>query len=352
MKKITAMPGYFAEFEEGSDAGGGVEESTTTPENAVLEELGIADAVADSAEPVETKGAEETQAEAEPGAEETTEAKADEVKPEEQKKLEGLTDADLAPLDSKNQSTNERFRKVTEGYKQEKQRADSAQADAQRYKDSFESLRELGYSDAAAADDLVEFSAFRKALVSGDAQTVRQSISNVVKMFEANHGKRLSVAASALDDFPDLKKQVDEFDMPEETALELVRSRKIQERAQREAGQREALSEERSITEQAIVQSVDAVKQMQAGWEKSDPDFKVLLPHLRAQMEEVARNFPAQQWPQIVEMQYKSLKKALTEQAAQRTTSTLPLRGTGHQVGKPAPATPQDAVLQELGLSD
>lgn len=345
MKKPFAMPGYFDELKDGTDGGASeVAEETATPEAAVLEELGIADAVAESQQASPEAGKPAEQEEPQPA-----EPKPEEKQPDE-KKADGLTEADLAPLDSKNQSTNERFRKVTEGYKQEKQRADTAEAEALRYKESFESLRQLGYNDAAAADDLVEFSAFRKALQAGDEQAVRQAISNTIKMFEAAHGKRITIQASVLDDFPDLKQQVGDLEITEQAALELARSRRIQERASRESQQLRQEQDASAAHQQAIQQSVSSVQQMQANWEQTDPDFKALLPHLRAQMESVAREFPPEQWPRVIEMQYRSLKAALAGQ--QRSAAPAPLRGNGHMAGRPAPSNPEEAVLQELGLSD
>jgi hypothetical protein len=347
MKKLFAMPGYFDELKDGADGGSpdGGEAEAETPQDAVLEELGIADAVAEGEKQSESATGQETKQETKPA-----EQQPEEKQPEE-KKADGLTEADLAPLDSKSQNANERFRKVTEGYKQEKQRADEASAEAQRYRESFESLKQLGYNDAAAAEDLVEFSAFRKALQEGDEQAVRMAISNTIKMFEAAHGKRITIQASVLDDFPDLQRQVDGLEITEQAALELARSRRIQERASRESQQLRREQEFSAAHQQAIQQSVESVKQMQANWEQTDPDFKALLPHLQAQMEDVARNFPPDQWPRVIEMQYRSLKAALAGQA-QRSAAPAPLRGTGHTVGRPAPSNPTEAVLQELGLMD
>lgn len=353
MKKFKhALQGYFNEVEEGADGGSGIvetiDEIEVTPEDAVLSELGIEDAVAESLAPLDA--APPVDAAKESAAKDSS--KEAEQKTEAAAKSDSITEADLAPLESKNTGTNERFRKVTEGYKQEKQRADSLEEKVKQGAESFDALRQLGFSDESAANDLIEFSSFRKALLGGDVETVRKSIAQVVKNFEAAHGKRVAINASALDDHPDLREQVDSFEIPEQTALELIRSRKTQEVADSRSRQLQAQESESNQRNEVVSRSVDTVKQMQANWENTDPDFIALIPMLTSQMEDIAKNFPPEQWPQIVQMQYKTLKTTLAGQAAPRRISESPLRGNGHRVGQATPSTPHEAVLQELGLSD
>ena len=349
MKKFKhAMQGYLNEVVEGADGGGAVailDEPDGSPQDAVLAELGLADAV---------KEVQHAEIDAKPEVKkepETVEAKAGE-NPAEAAKPESITEADLEPLNSKNQGTIERFRKVTEGYKSEKTRADGLSEQVRLGQESFDSLRELGFSDENAANDLVNFASFRKALGSGDVETVRQAIADVVKKFEAAHGKRIAVTASVLDDYPEIKGQVDDFTMPEATALEIIRGRKVQEYQQSADNQRNQRANEDAQHDVVIGQAVESVKALQANWEKIDPDFVAIMPLLHPQMEEIARNFPPSQWPQIVDMQYKTLKRTMSAQASKRPQGENPLRGNGHKLGMAAPSTPQEAVLQELGLSD
>lgn len=332
----------------------GAQETHETPEDAVLSELGLLD------EPKATEGDAGTKvadaedvdkagAEVEPKKQE--DAKAVSESPETGKSGE-LSEADLAPLDSKNPKTNERFHKVTEGYKQEKARADATTAELEKYKGSFESLRSLGFQDENAADDLVQFAEYRHILATGDVAAFREIVAAQVKQFEQIHGKRVQIEASALDDFTDLKDKVSNFEMTEDDALEIARVRTAK-RINEQAQQAQRAGEETEQARQQTIQSaISQVGAMEASWRKNDPDAAVLIPQLKAQMEDVARNFPPEQWPQVVKMQWAALKKAAAEFSKEDTGAARPLRAAGHTAGLLEPTNPQDAVLQALGLSD
>jgi hypothetical protein len=345
----------FLNFPIVEDGGGSEDVATVdepvevaqSPEEAVLADLGLDDGA--TANPSEGKPEEaatsvdEKPVEAAPAEDVEKPAEGTEKNPE------TLTDADLAPLDSKNPKTNERFQKVTEGYKQEKQRADTLAADNQRLNESFDAFRQLGYSDEYAAHDLVNFAEYRKAIYSGDEKAFQQIISEQLKQFETAHGKRVSISASTLDDFPDLKEKVEALELDEDLAHEVARNRKIQERANRDNEIRGQQQHSQQQQQEELQKSFYSVETMQANWQKNDPDFSAILPHLRSQMEEIGANYPPAMWPKLLDMQYKSLKKALSEYRQVRVDDT-PLRGNGHQGGRPAPSSPQEAVLQELGL--
>lgn len=309
-----------------------------SPEDAVLDAIGLGE------NPAEKESGEEPE-DADPKAGSDEKAKEE---PEDAGNKE-LTDADLEPLGSKNEATNKRFQKVTEGYKQEKQRNEALSAEVARFKQSFEALNNLGFNDEAAANDLVSLSEYRKIIKAGDVEGFREAIANQIRQFEAAHGKKVNVSASGLDNHPDLKAKVESLEMDEDVALELARSRVINERIQRDS---QAKVDNQSATaefNQVLSQSVADVEALQAHWEKNDPDYLAVLPHLQTQIEEIGKKYPPAQWASLIDLQYKSLKKALI-QAGGQVGRTLPLSGNSRTSTKPAPSTPEEAVLQSLGL--
>lgn len=303
-----------------------------TAADAVLEDLGL-----DEAAP-EVK---EEKQEGEPEKQESQEPAAEKGKVE-------LTDEDLAPLNSRNVATNERFHKLTEGFKQERQEKEAAQAQAKQYEQSFESLKSLGFSDENAAHDLVEFSTYRHALYTGDAEAFNQIIANQVKQFEAIHGKRVSITASALDDYPDLKQKVDDLDMDEADALAVARARNIQNRAERGRADQDAVAKNAEQMEAQINQAKDDIRSLEANWRKTDPDYEAVIEHI--DLAAIGQGFPPAMWAQTLQLQYANIKKAMVSTASTRSTER-PLRGSGHQSGKPAPASAAEAVLQDLELA-
>ena len=325
-----------------------------SPADAVLEDLGLNEQpdqdgatdtppdgeTPDGAPPAETDPETPPDPEKAPDGEKPTEPEPDKSK---------ITDADLEPLAVGNKATQERFKKVTEGYKEERQRAENLAAENSRYKESFDALRGLGFTDEAAAQDLVALSGYRHVLATGDAEKFSQIIAEQIREFESVHGKKVSIQASALDNFPDLKDKIDNLELDEDTALELARSRNLQQRAQRELN---AQNEERvkvQTSQQEIDGAVSTIEGMQANWKKLDPDYAAILPHLRDQMDEIGKKYPARMWPEIVEMQYKTLKRALVAASANRP-NTQPIRGNGRMSVQAAPKNPQEAALQEMGF--
>ena len=320
---------------------------TGNPVDDVLAEIGLDDGAKDKQADADQKLAstEEADAAAKKAAEETEAAEAAKKVAE-----QGITDEDLAPLNSKNQATNERFRKVTEGYKAEKDRAMALEGEVTRYRESFDALKQLGFADAEAAQDLVQFADYRNIIVSGNEQAFKDVISAQIKQFEQLHGKKISISASGLDDYPDLKEKVTNLELDEEIALEVARTRNLQNRAQRENQQRNQNQQQIQQTHQQVQSAVADVEALQAYWSKNDPDFQAVLPHLQAKMEEIGKNFHPSQWASLIQLQYTSIKEALIASGANKQANNLPLRGNGNMTGKPAPRTPEEAVLAELGL--
>jgi len=271
---------------------------------------------------------------------------ADATAAEEAKK--GITEDDLKPLDSKNKDTNARFTKVTEGYKAEVAKVEKLTSDLVRYEESIEGLRQLGFTDANAASDLVEFSAFRHTLATGDVDKFRAIIEQQVQQFEALHGKKVAISGSALDEYPELKAKVESLDLSEDDALEIVKGRKITERANREVQQRQQSQQSNEQIEAVREEAFTNIATMQANWKKTDPDYEAVMDELLPEMATIAKNFPPAQWASIIERDYKQIKKLLVQGAAKQTTD--PLRGNARMTSKTAPTSVEEAVLAEMGF--
>ncbi|KAF0844331.1 hypothetical protein FNL37_1775 [Methylovorus glucosotrophus] len=345
LKWLFRLAAYFSlmavdgEADATSADDSAADEPVEDPSEAVLTELGLGD---DSAADVEAgAGNAEEQKPADEAAEQ---------KPVDDK---AITDDDLKPLMSRNPNTNERFRKVTEGYKTEKERADKLEASVMQFKESFDHLRQLGFSDENAANDLVNFSEYRQVLATGDADKFQAIIADQIRQFEAAHGRRIQISASILDQYPDIAQRVENLELDEPTALEVARARSLQERAQRQSA---GMNEQRQLQEQqtqVIDKAVSDVEALQKSWQSTDPDFPAILPYLKQDLEEIGKRFPPSQWPGILEIQYKSLKKSLTAQRSSQRSQAQPLRGNGFGASRPASAaTPAEAVLQDLGLAE
>jgi hypothetical protein len=320
--------------------------------DAVLDEMGLSDGEGDAkvATESETSTDIENAGEEKPADDAEAAAAKEAAEAEAAKAKATITDDDLKPLETKSQATNERFQKITEGYKAEKSRADEAENKVQQYEASFNALRELGFQDETAGHDLVEFAGYRHTLASGDVEAFTQILGNQIKQFEAMHGKKVTISASALHDFPDLQEKVDNLELDEATALEVARARSVQERANRQQRDQVKVQKTAEAHQRELEEATASVTALQDQWKKTDPDFPAILPYLQPHLAEIGSSFQPNQWAKALELQYKSLKKALAEQGNSRSQPS-PLRGNGHQQGRPAPTSPAEAALQELGLA-
>jgi hypothetical protein len=262
-----------------------------------------------------------------------------------------ITDDDLKPLEGAKASTQERFQKITEGYKSEKQRADTLAEENSRYKESFDSLRQLGFNDEAAANDLVEFSNYRTVLASGNVEQFQQIMSAQIKQFQDMHGKPVQIGGSIINDHPDLKQKLENMEIDEPTALEVARARNLQNRASRETQRQNEQVQASQQSQQVINDAVGQVVSMEEEWRKTDPDFNAILPELKEAITEIRTKFHPTQWPSAIEMQYKTIKKALALRETQNRQTT-PLRGNSHMSGNRQPGSMQEAVLMEMGMSE
>lgn len=321
------------------------DEPELSPADAAVAEMGLDDdapAAPDSApDHPETPETPETPV---PETPETPETPADPAE-----KPEKITDEDLAPLTSGNKATQERFKKVTEGYKEEREAREALAIENERYKESFDALRGLGFTDESAAQDLVALSGYRHVMATGDAENFSKIIAEQIREFESVHGKKVTIQASALDNFPDLKDKIDNLELDEDTALELARSRSIQQRAQRDL---KAQNEERVKTQTAqseIDSATATIETMQETWKRTDPDFALIYPHLRELVPDIGRNNPAHRWPELIETQYKALKRAMVAASTSRP-SAQPIRGNGRMSTQAAPQNPVEATLQDMGF--
>lgn len=337
------------------DVGGGEEQTTTSEDDddaAVVEDAGEAawDAIQngedfESDEPENAEQAEGEQA-AEGDAPKVDEPAAEAAKPD----PAAITEDDLKPLEGAKAKTQERFQKVTEGYKAEKERADKLNEEVSRYKESFDSLRQLGFTDEAAATDLVEFSAYRNVLASGDAAKFQEIISAQVKQFQDLHGKPIQVSGSILSDHADLQAKVEGLELDEATAIEVARTRNLQARAARESQRQQEQYGEQAKTQEAIQAGASAVAALENEWRNSDADFPVILPLLKEQLPVIAQTFPPSQWEAQFKLQYQVIKKALATTANQNRQAS-PLRGGSHMSASRKPPTSMvEAVLQDMDM--
>lgn len=63
--------------------------------------------------------------------------------------------------------------------------------------------------------------------------------------------------------------------------------------------------------EELALESVDTITSMQLSWEQGDPDYYLIVPHLKIQMAEIGASFHPTLWPHLTDMNYRLIKQVL-----------------------------------------
>lgn len=265
-----------------------------------------------------------------------------------------LTEEDLKPLGSRNPATNERFQKMTDGYKEQVKFNEELKAEKEtltqrnnEFKESIDSLRQLGFNDEAAATDLIEFSGYRDALYKGDAEKFKSVIEAQVKQFELIHGKSIQLNTDILEGHPELRQRVENLELDVDIAREVARTRDLNARATRDRTQQTTIQQTEQQQNQEIDTAAASVQALEASWKANDPDYNAILEDLRPLMADL-RQLPPSTWANTIQTQYNAIKRARV--AGVKPTNPTPLRNTGNTQGKAVPQNTQEAVLQAMGM--
>lgn len=338
------------------EAAGGSEQETLL--DAVEDALGEG---AEEREEVEARAGEEQEEASDQSKEEedseTGAKKDDDTEGDEKSKGEDGKDKDDDPYampEGLNEKTQERFQKMVTSLKEQAEEIHTLRQTAEQMQQDMEGYREvIKYSGATPEEfnQLIQFSHLSK---SGEPEQLKQAL----QILEGVRTQILTTLGEErpdfdpLDAYPDLKQQVDEFDITREAALELARLRAQQQRAQQ--AQRQAMqpagqeaSAEASL-EQRIQQGAQAVQEAVAAWEAENIDYQAYHPKLMERAQEIAKNYPPEQWAETLKLYYDALKEASAVRQPPQKKTTRPLRPQGAGGGKAEPKDLADAVGQAL----
>jgi hypothetical protein len=270
------------------------------------------------------------------------------VKSSEKPASKEITDEDLQMPENLRQKGQERFTKLVDGYKSEKDLRVAKEAEIEEYKSSWKALEDLGFKGEEAANDLVQFAEYRRALNSGNPDKIVGMLQEQIRKVELKYGR--NVQASALEAHADLSDDVLNERLDYKRALEIAASReavaaqtRVQEQNSQRYAQDQAFTQERE-------QSIAKIDQMEQQWRATNPDYVAIHPHIHAELKTIAQQFPAHMWPQQIDILYKSISRAMTSQARPNVERAMPMRGNANAAGRPVPKTTAEAALQALGM--
>lgn len=249
-------------------------------------------------------------------------------------------DDDLAMPEGLSHKAQERFSALVSRVKEREAQASAAN-------ETIGAFREMIQSTGASPQEFSQAIDYMKMVKGGDLEGALRVIDDQRRMISLALGKALP-GADPLADFPDLRQRVDGYQMDEQTAIELARTRTQQNHQQEQQRRSQAQQQQTEQSQQARQHAVAQIDQLGQQWAKTDPDFTFKEDIILKQLPEIARNFPASMWPQQVRILYNTLSSM---PAQQRNSNPAPLRPSGQGGGARQPKTMLDAVEMGLGYS-
>ena len=177
---------------------------------------------------------------------------------------------------------------------------------------------------------------------SNDANKMRVALEILDKTRED-----LMKRINPVDKFEDIKKAVDDFELPEQYAAELARYRQ-----QKEAQQ--AALQQRQQNEQFVARVQNAVRKTDSliAQRRNDPDFRYKYGVIKQKMQDqhfvnfMAQRFQPEQWPDQIMFMYDAISAPKRQQ--------YPLRSTNTNLGRPHMTDNSGASIlrkiEEMGL--
>ena len=274
--------------------------------------------------------------EAEPEPEEDKEEAAEpETKPLEEAKPE---DED-APPEGISKKAQERFRNLTSRLKEK-------DTELERVSNDLGGIRNMMKETGGRPEDFAKTFDYIRAINHGDFDVARNILEDQIRQFTVMTGKQFG-EVDALSQFPDLRERVNNYQMDEQTALEMARHRSAQQQQQRQAQdyQQRQQSEQQSV--QVRQQAISEIDRMGAEWAKSDPDYAMKESLITQQAKLISEQFPPQQWPAQVRLMYQTISSMPVQKPV--ASVPAPLRASGQSAGARQPSSMLEALQNGLG---
>lgn len=306
---------------ESADAAPAVAEKSTA--DAALEAFGLPA----QAKPEDAKPADEAAANATDSTNPAQEAApANDKKPD-----------DLAELSPKAQN---RFQELTATLKEK-----DAQLEQATQAISF--IRDTIGDDPRAIENFKAFGAYQKAIATGDIQTAKSVLIGQLEQLAMVSGDS-SITVDPLAAFPDLREKVDAFELDPNVAMELARSRTVQQQQLRHQELQQQTYQQQLDQQQATHQGMQSVAELCNHLLATDPDYLAKEKVLMEQVSAIRDNYPPSMWAAQLQLAYNVATQALKaqQQAAPRRTGNT-LRSTGLSGQR---QLPNDTAGQALAL--
>lgn len=214
-------------------------------------------------------------------------------------------------------------------------------------------IQDIVRESGATPDEFIQTMFFLQDLKSDNKEGLQRAMS-VIENVRHGLAQRLGIEAPGIDllhDFPDLKKEVEEYQITKERALEIANNRRAARQGNAERERQDLIKSQEEAFNIEKTTAIAEINKLSAEWHKSDIDFKPKAQYIAEVVKGWAKDgtpFSPKQWPAVIKQMYADLSKgsSLTKKTEPKTP--LPLRPNGLTGGNKVPQTAIEAMNQKL----
>lgn len=249
---------------------------------------------------------------------------------------------ELAMPEGLSQRAQERFTKLITRVKEH-------EAQVAEISGTLGQFREMIQSTGTTPQEFSQAIDYMRMVKHGDFDGALRIMDEQRRMLSLAMGRPLP-GADPLAQFPDLRQRVDGYQMDEQTAIELARTRMMNQSAQQAQQQQRQTQQQAMHEQQTKQQAIQQIDQLGMQWARSDPDFSVKEEIIIKQLPEIAKSFPPSMWANQVRILYNTISSMPVQQSRQHG-QPAPLRPSGQQAGARQPKSMLEAMEMGLGYA-
>lgn len=317
--------------------------AATTSADAVMDALALSSQTDKPAATAEDKSKAETPPASADAKPEPTKDDKPQAKPDDKAKEDELyrMPEGLRPV------AQERFKQLAAGHREMSEKLKTIETERDTYRMDSEGFRTAIEYSGAEPEEFRELLEYSHSVKNGNYEAALA----ILDKHRSQLAKFVAKPVAGVDqfaEFPDLKQQVDAYELPVETALEVAQARRQRAAMERAQQQQQVTQQQQHASQQEINTAIDQISSLEKGWKANDIDFAAKAPLLVKQTETICKQYPPHLWKQAMTDFYNSLSTMKAPNPP--LPNTQPLR-PGGRGGNPEPRNSTDAVSRALGLS-
>jgi hypothetical protein len=228
---------------------------------------------------------------------------------------------------------SERFQTMVDGAKEK----DGIIANQTEILTGFQTmLNDTGMS----TEEFINIVSIAKQIKSGDASEAVKSLQDLTAQVARDRGVvPAAFEYDPLADYPDLKEKVEDQELTQDAAIELVRARKADEARRRTDDATEAESKYQGQRQTALNECANFFKE-----KEKDIDWETIAPHIQKASVHAAQTLPPEQWMSYIQDEYERIGEIIASARPSTNKDTRPLRSGSKPGGNKQPGSVEDVV--------